>query len=345
MNPADINTVQGTYGTLPTPDPSNPLGTASPSLVPGGEGVFEVVSAGSGVSGELARKGTWVLPAGKKGPLGTWRTHMLASADDVFAIDKTDLTPVQAATATVNPVTAYRLLRTIVGDDPFRDMDGTSGGLGTVLREGDWFVQNAANGGVGRAVLQLAREWGLRSVSVVRTRPDDGEATERLKSELVRLGGGPDQAVVVTEDELLAKTWPEQLASITRGAPVRLGLNAVGGRSGTCLARSLSPGGSTLVTYGGMSKQAMPVGAGALIFNDVRFVGFWLSRWAARHPEAKRKVTISLLEMMRKGKLETGPVEEVKWEWETDGKLLVNAAQKGLDGYKQGKTVFVFGKT
>jgi trans-2-enoyl-CoA reductase len=47
---------------------------------------------------------------------------------------------VSAATLTVNPPTALALIREFVH-----------------LEAGDWIIQNAANSGVGRAVIQLAK--------------------------------------------------------------------------------------------------------------------------------------------------------------------------------------------
>lgn len=44
---------------------------------------------------------------------------------------------------------------------------------------------------------------------------------------------------------------------------------------------SLSPGG-TIVTYGGLARKPVALGAGALIFRDIRACGWWLSSPARR---------------------------------------------------------------
>ena len=62
--------------------------------------------------------------------------------------------PVQAAMLKVNPLTALRMLEGFVS-----------------LTPGDWVVQNASNSGVGRCIIQLAREMGVKTVNFVR-RPD-----------------------------------------------------------------------------------------------------------------------------------------------------------------------------
>ena len=130
------------------------------------------------------------------------------------------------------------------------------------LSPGDWVVQNAANSVVGRFVIAIARRKGWRTVNVVRR--------EELIPELRELGAD----VVVTDASPLSK----QIDRLTERGPVRLGLNAVGGRNGLEAAKSLAPGG-TLVTYGGMAREPLPLSAGLQIFKDIRFLGFWISQW------------------------------------------------------------------
>lgn len=151
----------------------------------------------------------------------------------------------QACVLRVNPPTAWRLLH------DFAD-----------LRAGDWIVQNAATSAVGRAVIEIAAHCGWQTLNVVR-RPEVAE-------ELRALGA---DAVVVDGEEVAA-----QASSVLGGAPPRLALNAVGGVSATRLAGLLAPGG-TLVTYGAMSKEALKIPNGFLIFRDLGFRGFWLTRW------------------------------------------------------------------
>lgn len=339
INPADVNTIQGTYGAKPDfNSPANmQLGTAEPSAVPGNEGCFEVVSVGSGVKN--LKKGDWAIPASTG--MGTWRTHALVEQADRALLRVPDgdspLTPIQAAMVSVNPSSAYRMLRDYVdlvelSVQAFRSGTGADGGA--------WFIQNGANSGVGRAAIQLGRLWGLRSVNVVRER-DTPEATEQLRRELRDLGA----TVVVTEAELLDRGFPARLKEEhTRGQPLMLGLNCVGGKSATQLARVLSEQG-TLVTYGAMSKQPVALPTGLLIFKDLRFRGFWLSRWADGDRDGKRRTIEELLGMMRKGQFSDAPVDEVRWDWDTEEETLKKAVQGTLGGFRKGKGVFMFGET
>jgi len=132
INPADLNTVEGTYGeklTLPA--------------VPGieGCGVVENSEAGGFAVGDLVM---FLRRA------ATWATHTTVPADGLFKLP-TGIDPVQAAMLKVNPATAWRLLH------GFED-----------LNQGDWIVQNAGNSAVSRCVIQLARDLGIRTISFVR---------------------------------------------------------------------------------------------------------------------------------------------------------------------------------
>ncbi|KAI1457333.1 NAD(P)-binding protein [Annulohypoxylon moriforme] len=322
INPADVNTIQGTYGAKPAFDTL--LGTPQPSVVPGNEGAFEIVSSSAPSSSGLA-PGDWVIP--KKTQFGTWRTHALVPADSVIKVEKEGLKAEQVATVAVNPCSAYRMLRDYAHPQP--------------LREGDWFIQNGANSGVGRAAIQLGKLWGYRSINVVRARatPEEDEA---LRKELEGLGA----THVVTEAEFTAREFRERLAEWTRGdrEGVRLGLNCVGGKSAQTVAYSLGRGG-TMVTYGGMSRAPVALPTGLLIFKDIRFVGFWLSRWADGDAAAKEQTVAEILGLVREGKFKDVPIVPVPWTWDTEIQQLKEAVQGTFEGFRKGKAIFAFKDT
>lgn len=318
INPADVNQIQGSY---PTKPPFNTLlGTTEPSAVGGNEGVAEILSVGGAVKTVGVRD--WVVM--KRTALGTWRTHLQLDESDVLKVDKSGLTPLQVGTVSVNPVTAYRMLKDYV---PW-----------AFGRGDEWFVQNGANSGVGRAAIQLGREWGIKSINVIRERP----GWESLKSELEALGA----TKVVTESELMDRSFKDQVASWTNShrEPIRLALNCVGGKPATALAKLLSPD-AHMVTYGAMSKQPTLLPTGLLIFQNITFSGFWVSRWSDRHPRDKQQTLEDVLRMMREGRLKDVPVEEVKWDWGTKEEELKEKVQGTLEGFRGGKGVFVFGET
>jgi trans-2-enoyl-CoA reductase len=281
-------------------------------------------------------KGDWVIPA--IGQFGTWRTHAVAEEGQFLKIDREGLNPMQVATVSVNPSTAYRILR------HYGPSSGVKNGLNMRplhVGSGEWFIQNGANSGVGRAAIQFGKLWGLRSINVIRER-ETSEETEALKKELLGLGAD----VVVTDSQFTSREWNDQLKSITRGGrePIYLGLNCVGGKSATNVARALSESG-TMVSYGGMARQPIALPVGPLIFKDIRFMGFWLSRWNKEDPEGRKHIIDDILRLVRQGKFKDVPVAEVKWDWETEEATLRDAVQGGLQGFRQGKGIFLFGET
>lgn len=275
-----------------------------------------------GSSIKSVTKGDWVIM--KHTGFGTWRTHALAEESNILRVEKEGLNPLQVGTVSVNPCTAYRMLK------DFEKME-----------EGDWFIQNGANSGVGRAAIQLGREWGLKSINVIRDRPEK-EATKEMKDELLGLGA----TKVVTESELMEKGFSEQVKEWTNGGreQIKVGLNCVGGKLTSALVKCLSQSGH-LITYGGMSKQPLQLPTAALIFKDLKFSGFWVSRWSDANPEGKKKTVDEILEMTRKGKFKDIPVRELKWDWGTEEGTLKEAVQGTLQGFRAGKGVLVYGDT
>lgn len=256
----------------------------------------------------------------KNAGFGTWRTHAQTTEDQLLKIDdKSGVSALQVGTISINPCTAYRMLQDFAPMQP-----------------GDWFIQNGANSSVGQAAIQLAKYFGYRSINIVRNR-DQG--MDELKARLETLGADE----VLTDSELQSKDIQSRIHKITQGAPVKLGLNCVGGKPATALAKTLAEGGH-MVTYGAMSKQPVLLPAGMLIFKNIHFHGFWVSKWSEKNSEAKSKMVNDILQLYRDGKFKDGPVDEVKWDWETDPKSLVDAVAGTLEGFKR-KKVFIFGDT
>ncbi|KAK9862340.1 hypothetical protein WJX84_003421 [Apatococcus fuscideae] len=228
VNPSDINTIEGVYPIQP------PL-----PAVPGNEGVGEIQAVGDQVR-EL-KQGDWVVPL--RAGLGWWRAQATFPAEDLHCVPK-DIGLTAAATLTINPPTALRLLEDFVD-----------------LHPGDVVIQNGASSTVGQMVMQLAAAKGLRTVNLIRRRP------QRLSDEeMADLG-----ATLVTDvDNVKADMNAAGLPSAS------LALNCIGGSSSLAIAKRLRQSG-TMVTYGGMSKQPVIAPTPAFIFNDLRLRGFWLS--------------------------------------------------------------------
>lgn len=231
VNPADLNFIEGTYGVKP-----------ELPAVPGIEGCGEVAESRSpdfqpGDRAILLRRA------------GTWADEVCLPAEHLFKLPP-GIDPLQAAMLKVNPATAWRLLT----------------GFGTPPA-GSWIVQNAANSGVGRCVIVLARTLGIRTMNLVRR--------AELRDELLALGADAvvtdDDSAVESAKTLLGKDRPS------------LAFNCVGGESALRLMNLLGPGGIH-VTYGAMSRRPLTVPNGQLIFKDLQFRGLWVTKWIESAP-------------------------------------------------------------
>jgi NADPH:quinone reductase-like Zn-dependent oxidoreductase len=147
------------------------------------------------------------------------------------------------------------------------------------LSPGAWVLQNAANSAVGRWVIALAKQRGLRTVNVVR-RPE-------LVNELTVLGA--DQVLVEGPD------LTKRIHAAVGGTALRLALDGVSGTSTGALANALSPGG-TVVAYSALSGSPMTLNPLDVIFKPVTIAGFFLSHpeHAPRMPAALREAAAQL---------------------------------------------------
>jgi mitochondrial enoyl-[acyl-carrier protein] reductase / trans-2-enoyl-CoA reductase len=287
INPADLNQIEGKY----------PVRPELPAT-PGFEGAGVVVDAGGNAS-TIPAGTVVILPHN----LGTWRDAVAVRASDLVAVPP-EIDPVHAAMLKINPMTAWRLLHDYVE-----------------INRGEWVIQNAANSAAGRAVIQISRELGYKTVNIVRR--------SELIDELCAEGGD----VVLVDGENLR----DEAKHATSGAPIRFGLNAVGGESALRLANCLAPE-STLVTFGAMSLQPLRIPNGLLIFKDLRFRGIWINKWYDNATMQERMDAFrSLFEMAKRGLLKTKierayPLSEAK-------AAVAHAAQ----GKRSGKIIFEFG--
>lgn len=136
VHPADLNVIEGKYGTLPT----------LPATL-GNEGCGRIAAIGSGVAS--VKVGDYVVVLTP----GNWCSARVVRAEDVVRVPS-GIDPLQSAMLVINPLTAWAMLHTLGKPAP-----------------GEWIAQNAANSAVGQCVIQIARELGLHTLNLVR-RPD-----------------------------------------------------------------------------------------------------------------------------------------------------------------------------
>ncbi|GMR48740.1 hypothetical protein PMAYCL1PPCAC_18935, partial [Pristionchus mayeri] len=261
VNPLDINKIQGVYAFKP-----------SLPAIAGTEAVGRIIKVGSSVTR---------FSPGDKAVIFTsysacWTDVSVVEEGELMKIDNR-ITPIQGATLMVNPTTAWIMMH--MGE----------------MEKGDWLIQNSANSGVGRAVIEIAKEKGYHTINIVRDRPNIKE----LKEELLRMGGD----IVWVEEEVKKEGNVE-------GRP-KLALNGVGGKSCLQISSLLSRGGM-LITYGGMSKKAHEISTSSLVFNNIRAVGVANGVWMAdpENEKENERMMREIQDYFIRGVLHAPPMDE-----------------------------------
>jgi NADPH2:quinone reductase len=223
----DLWTVRGTYGFKP--ELPARAGTEAVGIVDAlGDGVDQLAVGQRVVTG---------------GTFGVWAEFFIARAASLVPID--DSAPDDVAAQLVSmPFSALALLDWLA------------------LKPGDWIIQNAANGAVGRLLAQLAPTRGINVIGLVRR--DAGIA--ELTSQGI-------ERIVSTESE----GWQDRVKEITGGADIIAGIDSVGGEASAFVLSQLGND-ATLVPFGAMSEPDMTISSGALIFKNITIKGFWGSR-------------------------------------------------------------------
>lgn len=239
---------------------------------PGFEAVGRVEALGQGATGPAIGARVVPLSAG-----GTWCESVVA--DTALLVPVPDgVSDEAAAQFVVNPVTAWVMLE--------EELD---------LQPGDWVLQTAAGSTLGRLVIQIGRLRGYRTINLVR-RPEQVD-------ELLALGA--DAAFATGDGDVV-----ERIRQLTDGKGAAGALDAVGGETGALALRALRPGG-TLLLYGMLGNEPLPLHNGEMLFRGLTARGFWLSHWFRRTAPAQVATTLgALMQWMAAGDL-TPPVEAI----------------------------------
>jgi NADPH:quinone reductase-like Zn-dependent oxidoreductase len=260
VNPSDLLFVRGLeQGTQPQ----------FPSPV-GFEGVGMVDALGPQV--ERPVPGQRVAVINEKG--GNWADYAVVPAQDLLAVPD-DLPDEQVACFTINPATAILMLRHVLA-----------------IPAGEWLLQSAASGELGRMIIRLAKHDGIRTINVVRRR--------EAAVELQRLGA--DAVLVSTEGPI-----DEQVRRIVGPQGVKYAIDPVVGETGTQMYQALGEEGRMLV-YGSLTGEPIRVGAdprfilaGHRIL-EVFFFGYWFPRL---DETARRQLVQEIVALLHEGILTT----------------------------------------
>jgi NADPH:quinone reductase-like Zn-dependent oxidoreductase len=212
--------------------------------VAGLEATGVVVAAGPGVDTPAVGTRVTVFP----NP-GSWAQRINVAADLAVPVPESVSDDV-AAQMVCNPLTALLLYRTA-------RQHFSVGADGVV-------INNAANSSVGRLFTTSAEHHHIATVSVVRSADRAHELATRH----------PNVPVVSTD----RRDWVQQIRTIADDRPIPAALDPVGGTIAGDLISVLSSGG-TLITYGAMAQENIPLHAAALLGREIGIRGLTVSRW------------------------------------------------------------------
>lgn len=278
----DLLTISGQYGVKPE----------LPALA-GSEAMGIVDALGEGVT-HLAN-GQRVAAYAQ----GTWGEYYIADA--ARAVPLPDAVPDEAAAQLVSmPLSALTLLDFIE------------------VEKGDWVIQNAANGAVGKALAMFAKRRGINVLNLVRRQSAIGELAE--------LGIGNAIATDTTG-------WKDEVRAMTAGAPIRAAIDGVGGASSGDLLSLLGEKG-VLVSFGVMSGEPMQISAGDMIFKQAVVKGFWLAKLSPTiAPEKMKSLIGEIISGVASGEVKLG-VSEI---FDLDD--VAKAAAAAAEPHRRGKVL------
>jgi NADPH:quinone reductase-like Zn-dependent oxidoreductase len=218
--------------------------TPGQRTVAGLEGTGVVVAAGPGVDTPTVGTRVTVFP----NP-GSWAQRINVAAELAVPVPDSVSDDV-AAQMVCNPLTALLLYRAA--------QQHFSVGVDGIV------INNAANSSVGRLFTTSAEHHHIATISVVRSADRAHELATRQ----------PNVPVVSTD----SPDWVQRIRAIADGHPIPVALDPVGGVVAGHLISVLSSGG-TLITYGALAQDNIPLHASALLGGEIGIRGLSIGRW------------------------------------------------------------------
>ncbi|OAN96444.1 zinc-binding dehydrogenase [Sulfitobacter geojensis] len=250
----DLWTVRGNYGYTPE----------LPGAIGGTEALGTIEAVGEGVDDAMIGKRITIA-----GIHGSWAEYFTAPATGVLPLPDV-ISDTVGAQLIAMPFSAISLLETLKA------------------KKGDWVVQSAANGAVGKIMTVLAKSRGINLVNLVR-RP---EAVKELEDM------GIDNVLSTSEDG-----WMDKARALIGKAGAVSAIDSVGGDLSSDLVDLLGLDGE-LVVFGTATGAPMPLSSGALIMKHITVKGFWGSRVSGdMDPDERKRLITELVTLAATGEL------------------------------------------
>lgn len=213
-------------------------------VVPGFEGCGVVVAAGGGFTSKFLLGKRVACGATETGG-GTWANYMLTSSGYCMPIKKF-VADHEAAMMIVNPMTAWGMV------------DEAIAGKHKAI------VQTAAASALGKMVIRLGKRFSIPVINVVR------------REEQAQLLEQQEQAQYIVNSS--SQDFEETLRDLCHKLQATIAIEAVSGELSAQIAAAM-PRKSELLVYGALSREAVNIIPGDLIFQEKTLRGFWLSKW------------------------------------------------------------------
>lgn len=238
VNPSDLHFIKGEYG--------QPRVKGTPA---GFEGCGDVVAAGEGGERLMGQRVSFV--AGGPAHSGAWAEYALSDAQMCIPL-RPDISDEDGSAQIVNPLTAMAMV----------DIADKAGAA---------VVISAATSQLGKLMISLARDRGLKTIALVRR----AEAVEPLKAL------GADEVLVTSDADVV-----KQFARASKALKPIVFLDAVSDQLSEQLFMAM-PNGARWVSYGKLNPELPKLTQmGQLIFMSKQIEGFWLTRWMMTTPLA-----------------------------------------------------------
>ncbi|MDM5065440.1 zinc-binding dehydrogenase [Aeromonas salmonicida] len=256
----DLWTVRGTYGYKP-----------NLPAIGGSEALGIIDAVGDGVKNLTPGQRVVGSPI-----MGVWAEYFLAPAEILTVVPDTVSDEVGAQLASM-PFSALLLLEFLNAET------------------GQWIIQNAAGGAIGKALSILAKDQGVNTISLVR----DSETEKALTAQGI-------EYVVSTANQ----HWQQSIHEMMGGASISYAIDSVGGTATEALTALLGEN-SLLISFGSMSGEPMHIPAADIAFKQITVKGFWQKKINKSMDVEKRKSMMEkLICLAEEGKLKL-PVDAI----------------------------------
>ena len=200
--------------------------------------------------------------------IGTWAEYAIVPAKACLPVPD-NIANETAAQLFVNPFTAFAMV------------------CESKVQPGGWLMLTAAGSAFSQVVIQLCKLQGIKTIGTVRR----NDQTEQLKAL------GCDVVLNLTEQNAF-----KEVMKLTEGKGVTCVLEAVGGQTAADALLCLAHGG-TMLSYGALSLDPIPVNSGLMIFKNLTLKGFWLTEWMKNTAQVVEAYQ-SLIELLGTGQVQ-----------------------------------------